>query len=93
MKEQIEDTAGYRLAMTFKPFISDRCIEHMEIVKDMARAINSQIKACNPPETKSNEMLIARVRQFLTALNYESLNDFQGKCALLLEQELKTHMP
>lgn len=33
--------------------------------------------------------LAARVRQFLSSLDYNSFTDFQAKCALLLEQELK----
>lgn len=33
--------------------------------------------------------LAARVRQFLSALDYGQLTDFQAKCALLLERELK----
>ena len=40
-KTLIEDTIGYKVAITFKPFINPKCSEHMEIVKDMARAINS----------------------------------------------------
>lgn len=37
-----------------------------------------------------NSDLAARVRQFLSSLNYEKLTDFQAKCALLLEKELYT---
>lgn len=33
--------------------------------------------------------LAQRVRQFLTSLDYAQLTDFQGKCALLVEQQLK----
>jgi len=32
--------------------------------------------------------LAQRVRQFLSALEYEKLTDFQAKCVLLLEREL-----
>ena len=35
-----------------------------------------------------NSDLAARVKQFLSALDYGSLTDFQAKCVLLLEREL-----
>jgi len=41
--EKLEDTIGFQLAMTFKPFIDPKCTEHMEIVKDMAKSINRHI--------------------------------------------------
>lgn len=41
--ENLEATIGFKIAMTFKPFIDKDCIEHMEIVKDMARSINKNI--------------------------------------------------
>lgn len=34
--------------------------------------------------------LAARARQFLSTLDYGQLTDFQAKCVLLLERELKT---
>ena len=77
---KLEDTKGYQLAMAFKPFIDPKCSEHMEIVKDMAKSINS---------TFDNSNLKMRVRQFLSSLDYNSLTDFQAKCALLLENEMK----
>lgn len=40
----LEETLGFKIAMTFKPFIDPKCSEHMEIVKDMARSINRHIK-------------------------------------------------
>ena len=79
-KINIEETKGYKLAMSFKPFIDPKCSEHMEIVKDMAKSINS---------TFDNSNLKMRVRQFLSSLDYTSLTDFQAKCALLLENEMK----
>jgi hypothetical protein len=36
-----------------------------------------------------NSDLAARARQFLSSLDYDTLTDFQAKCALLLEKELK----
>lgn len=42
-KEVLQDSIGFKVAMSFKPFINPKCSEHMEIVKDMARAINSAI--------------------------------------------------
>lgn len=44
---KIEDTKGYQVAMSFKPFINPKCTEHMEIVKDMARSINSLLQKNN----------------------------------------------
>lgn len=38
-----EETDGYKLAISFKPFIDPKCTEHMEIVKDMAKSINRVI--------------------------------------------------
>jgi hypothetical protein len=40
----IEETNGYKIAIAFKPFIDPKCTEHMEIVKDMAKSINSGFK-------------------------------------------------
>ncbi len=40
----LESTIGYQLAIAFKPFINPKCSEHMEIVKDMARSINSAFR-------------------------------------------------
>lgn len=42
--ESLEDTKGYKLAISFKPFINPKCTEHMEIVKGMAMSINRNIK-------------------------------------------------
>lgn len=82
---ELENTIGYTLAMGFKPFIDPRCKEHMEIVKDMAKSINTTFKyQINPCDD-----LKMRVKQFLTSLDYALLTDFQAKCVLLLEQELK----
>jgi len=49
-------------------------------MRDEIRELRKGIKESN---------LAARVRQFLSALEYEKLTDFQAKCVLLLEQELK----
>jgi hypothetical protein len=43
MEKELEQTDGYKLAMMFKPFINPKCTEHMEIVKGMAKSINSAI--------------------------------------------------
>ena len=40
---EIEETKGYKIAITFKPFIGAGCTGHMEIVKGMAKAINHAI--------------------------------------------------
>jgi hypothetical protein len=87
----LEETKGYQVAMSFKPFIDPRCSEHGEIVKDMAKSINSAIQYAIVENIKNanNENLIMRVEQFLSSLDYGKLTDFQAKCALLLEQELK----
>ncbi len=76
---ELNETKGYQLAISFKPFIDPKCKEHDEIVKDMAKAINRQIQ---------NSELKSRVKQFLSSLNYNTLTDFQAKCVLLLEKEL-----
>lgn len=34
--------------------------------------------------------LAVRLRQFLSSIDYSTLTDYQAKCVLLLEQELKT---
>lgn len=44
MGTDIKQTVGYRVAMSFKPFIDRECKEVDEIVKDMARSINKVIK-------------------------------------------------
>lgn len=82
----IEETVGYGLAMSFKPFIDPKCTEHMEIVNDMAKAINRSIPASKKEPTEDLKM---RVKQLLSALDYGSLTDFQAKCVLLVERELK----
>ncbi len=43
------NSLGYKVAISFKPFINPACTEHMEIVKDMAKSIN---RAINTPESK-----------------------------------------
>jgi hypothetical protein len=43
MKTEIEETTGYKLAIMFKPFINPKCTDHMEIVKGLAKSINSAI--------------------------------------------------
>jgi hypothetical protein len=55
---------------------------------------NSEFKqlAAENRELKSDILcspLANRVRQFLSAIDYGTLTDFQAKCALLLERELK----
>ena len=55
-------------------------IELRDELRDKIRELRKDIKQSN---------LAARVRQFLSALEYEKLTDFQAKCVLLLEQELK----
>ena len=59
MNEQaIEETQGYKLAIAFKPFIDPKCTEHMEIVKDMAKAINGAfLKFVNQPCGEKMELL------------------------------------
>jgi len=84
----LEETKGYQVAMSFKPFIDPKCSEHGEIVKDMAKSINSAIHYV-VIENNKNKNLVMRVKQFLSSLDYGKLTDFQAKCALLLEQELK----
>jgi len=74
----------YQTAMSFKPFIDPKCTEHMEIVKDMAKSIRSVAR-------NNNDLLKARVKQFLSSLDYNSFTDFQKQCAELLESELTTH--
>lgn len=87
---KIEETIGFQLAMSFKPFIDPNCGEHMEIVKDMAKAINNVCKkSVNQPTEDSADILVLRVKQFLTVLDYDGLTNFQKDCAALLERDLK----
>lgn len=79
----IEQTKGYDLAIAFKPFIDPKCTEHLEIVKDVAKSINRLIET----QQIKNNLLTDRIRQFLSALDYDKLSDFQCKCVLLLEKE------
>lgn len=89
MKYEKEITKGYSLAMSFKPFIGSEVKKHMEVVKDMAKAIDAAI---NDAVAKNNNGVlpdfVGRVKQLLSALDYEKLTDFQAKCVLLLEKEL-----
>jgi hypothetical protein len=86
-------TEGEMVAISFKPFINPKCTEHDEIVKDFAKSIDGAIRRslqsnqCEDCIKATN--LKTRVKQLLSSLNYESLNDFQAKCVLLLERELK----
>lgn len=86
-------TEGEMIAISFRPFINPKCTEHDEIVKDFAKSIDGAIRRSiqsNQCEDCINANNIkARVKQLLTSLNYESLNDFQAKCVLLLEKQLK----
>lgn len=88
-----KQTLGEALAITFKPFIDPKCKEHNEIVKDMARAIDRSFNASfknivTPLEIENNTPLKRRVKQLLSALDYERLTDYQAKIVLLLERDL-----
>lgn len=79
-------TKGIELAYTFRPFIThppqlQKDVD--ETIVDMGRAIDKLMETTPPIE--------ARVRQLLSALEYEKLTDFQAKIVLLLEQELKNN--
>lgn len=85
--EELEASYGLKVALTFKPFIDPKCTEHEEIVRDFGKAIdNAILKKNGDIAIAKMEMLIARVKQTLTALDYEKLTDYQAKCVLLLEQ-------
>lgn len=80
-------TTGQTLAVSFRPFISPgvKSLKDVDAVvvamsKDIDRVIN---------DAKTNNNIITRINQLLSALDYESLTDFQSKCVLLLERELK----
>lgn len=47
----------------------------------MAKAIDHQLAK------QDRTLLIARVKQALTALDFDKLTDFQAKCILLLSEE------
>lgn len=79
--DQREPTIGEQLAWSFRPFINPKCIEIDEIVKDIAKAIDNQIAK------HDKTLLIARVKQTLSALDFDKLTDFQAKCILLLSEE------
>lgn len=85
IETSIEETIGYKIAISFKPFIDPKCTEHIEIVKDMANSINSGFISV----ITSREIVIKkRVRQLLSALVYEKLTDYTSHVVLLLEKDL-----
>lgn len=86
METPIEETIGYKIAISFKPFIDPKCTEYIEIVKDMARAINKHVDIAWQGKYTDTSL---RVRQLLTSLEYDKLTDYQAKCVLLVEQHLK----
>lgn len=86
-REEYEKSEGLKVACSFRPFIDPKCSGHDEIIRDMGRAIDSAILRKNGDITIAKmEMLIARVKQTLTSLDYEKLTDYQAKCVLLLEK-------
>lgn len=87
-----QSTKGEQLAESIRPFISmgvengymDETIAN--IAKSIDRAIND---ACSDREHNVLPNVIHRVKQTLSALDYNKLTDFQAKCVLLLEQYIK----
>lgn len=66
--DNIEETLGFEIAIAFKPFIDSKCTEHIEIVKDMARAINRHIDALKSPELREQndhlKSIIEKIKAF-----------------------------
>lgn len=88
--EELEQSEGLKVAMTFKPFIDPKCKEHEEIIRGFGKSIdNAILRKGADITTVKMEILIDRVKQTLTSLDYEKLTAFQAKCVLLLEQAIK----
>lgn len=86
--DKIEETYDYKIALQFAPFIDPKCKEHLEIIKDFAKSINIGYKSIYGGK---ESLLKTRVRQLLTALDYDKLTDYQAKCVLLIEKDLKSY--
>lgn len=69
-RTQGEGTAGYQLAMSFKPFINPACTEHMEIVKDMAKSINNVIANENENLLKVLTDIVDRIESLDLDINF-----------------------
>lgn len=80
-------TIGQQLAMSFRPFLSPG----LQTVKDVDEAVINMGKAIDYQFSINiaHADVISRVKQLLSALNYEALTDYQAKCVLLLERELE----
>ena len=81
-----EDTSiGQRLAMSFRPFLSPG----LESGKDVDEAVMNMGDAIDNQLSIRHSDLKLRIKQLLSTLDYDKLTDYQAKCILLLEKEMK----
>lgn len=66
---ELYETIGYKTAIAFKPFIDPKCSEHMEIIKDMAKAINNANRVFFNENQPVNKDLIEQVEQLTEKLH------------------------
>jgi len=78
-------TEGRKIAMSFFPFVSPG----VNSIKDAEEVIAQLEKSIDDVILSKNSIILLRVSQLLSSLDYEKLTDFQSKCVLLLELELK----